>query len=324
MTRRLARSIVALALTALTSGVAAELPRSTDTGWHTWRVAAIDTAASWCCGHWSAGQARTSACNLARSQARIVDVSLNAPPAEIQVYVQLGSSGLVDIRAYDSRCRIDDSMTFRDHGLVDVDASVAWLEPHVRSQGELGTSALMAIAAHAGPAAERALRRFAAAGNPPATRKDALFWIGQLRIADLGDVLVDTLYRDDDPLLRQHAIFAYSQSDAGDRVDVLARAGRTDEDPDVRGEAWFWLAQTGLDDARRPIERAIAAEPDGGVRETAIFALAQLPDNGGIAALLNIVSNRELPQSDRERALFWLAQSEAPDAWQYLDTLLTR
>ena len=181
----------------------------------------------------------------------------------------------------------------------------------------------MAIAAHDGQAAERALRRFATTGNPPATRRDALFWIGQLRMADLGDVLVDTLYRDDDPQLRQQAIFAYSQSGADDRVDVLARAGRTDEDPGVRGEAWFWLAQTGLDTAWLPIEHAIGAEPDDGVREKAIFALSQLPDDGGIAALMNIVSNRELPQSDRERALFWLAQSDAPDAWQYLDALLT-
>ena len=143
MTRRLAGSVAALVLTALASGASAELPRSTDTGWHTWRVAAVEGAASWCCGHWSAGKATTSTCNLARRQARIVDVGHVTAPTELQIYVHFGNSRLLDIRAYDSRCRIDDSVKFRDHGLVDVDTSVAWLEPHVRSQRELGASALM-------------------------------------------------------------------------------------------------------------------------------------------------------------------------------------
>ena len=95
MTRRLAGSVAALVLTALASGASAELPRSTDTGWHTWRVAAVEGAASWCCGHWSAGKATTSTCNLARRQARIVDVGHVTAPTELQIYVHFGNSRLL-------------------------------------------------------------------------------------------------------------------------------------------------------------------------------------------------------------------------------------
>jgi hypothetical protein len=71
-------------------------------------------------------------------------------------------------------------------------------------------SALMAMALHADPAAQRALEETAAPGHATSLRKRAVFWLGAGRGA----------------------------------VDVLIRLAREDETLDVRKEAMFWLSRS--------------------------------------------------------------------------------
>jgi hypothetical protein len=99
----------------------------------------------------------------------------------------------------------------------------------------------------------------------------------------------------------------------------LARSGALAE---TRQHALFWLAQRGSADSESIIVAALRNDPDDGVREHALFALSMLPDDRASRALIAAAENRSLSREQRKRALFWLAQSEAPMAQEYLDGVL--
>jgi HEAT repeat protein len=71
------------------------------------------------------------------------------------------------------------------------------------------------------------------------------------------------------------------------------------------------------------IVAAAKQDPDKNVREQAIFALSQLPDERATPALIRAVEDRSISRDQRERAMFWLAQSDSPGAQTYLDKVLT-
>jgi hypothetical protein len=80
---------------------------------------------------------------------------------------------------------------------------------------------------------------------PNQTRKDAVFWLGQMA----GDVVTsnlvqlvaeDTLNRE----IRESAVFALSQQPKEEGVPALIRIAQTNRDPSVRKKALFWLGQS--------------------------------------------------------------------------------
>ena len=84
---------------------------------------------------------------------------------------------------------------------------------------------------------------------PRATRKSAVFWIGQAA----GDAVtkgLDSLAEahDVDRDVRESAVFALSQQRNDVGVPALIAIARTNKDPDIRKKAIFWLGQS--DDPR--------------------------------------------------------------------------
>jgi hypothetical protein len=59
------------------------------------------------------------------------------------------------------------------------------------------------------------------------------------------------------------------------------------------------------------------------VRDEAIFALSQLPDVRAYEAMVAVIEDRSLRNEDRQQALFWLAQSESDNAFEYLGNMIT-
>lgn len=107
-------------------------------------------------------------------------------------------------------------------------------------------------------------------------------------------------------------------------ADKILTTGRSHSDPEMRAEAWFWLAQRASPKAGTEIHRAIAEDVDEDVREEAVFALSQLPEDRAVRALIAVVEDRRLDRQRREEALFWLAQTEAQAAYDYIDALISR
>lgn len=82
-------------------------------------------------------------------------------------------------------------------------------------------------------------------GRPRETRKQAVFWLGQLAEAPATqglDELVGEAALDRD--VREQAIFALSQRPAGEGIPALVKVVRTSRDPALRKKALFWLGQS--------------------------------------------------------------------------------
>lgn len=142
------------------------------------------------------------------------------------------------------------------------------------------------------------------------------------RASETAALLKRLMFDDAEARMREHAAFVWSRADVPGRGEALRRLGEADRDEDVRAAAWFWLAQSADEAAEGAIVAALADEGSRLVRERAIFALSQLPGERGTAALIAVVEDRERRAGDRQRALFWLAQSESERAHAYLSALL--
>ncbi|HEX7119297.1 MAG TPA: HEAT repeat domain-containing protein [Longimicrobiales bacterium] len=81
--------------------------------------------------------------------------------------------------------------------------------------------------------------------RPRATRKAAVFWLGQqaahAATAGLEEIVEDP---NDDREVRKAAVFALSQRPADEGVPALIRIARTSPDPELRRSAIFWLGQS--------------------------------------------------------------------------------
>ena len=80
---------------------------------------------------------------------------------------------------------------------------------------------------------------------PRATRKNAVFWLGQAAgdraVADLGGLVSD---QNEDREIQEQAVFALSQLRHGGGVPSLLEIARSHQDPKIRKTAMFWLGQS--------------------------------------------------------------------------------
>lgn len=290
-------------------------------GWYTWRVAAVDDAPRWCCLDWIGGRAVPKTCTLGGGHFNFGDDHSRLPTTdEVQLYAQARGGDLVRVRALSPACPVDGPAALTDLGWVEPAVSLAWLQPLALDDD---SDALAAIAVHRGPEALGVLTGLAQDDGDKDVREDAVFWLGQVRIGEARDTLVGLMFDDPDPELREKAAFSIAQSTAPDRAELLIRQGREDASGEVRGQAWFWLAESGTPGCEPVIFEALRTDPDPQVREDAVFALSQLPDARAVASLLEIVNDTGMAQELRERALFWLVQSDSEEAYRAIDRLFS-
>jgi HEAT repeat protein len=245
----------------------------------------------------------------------------------VQIYARARDGVLREARALRPDCPVTGVAPLRDLGDLPARDSVALLSPllytDTQTESAVRSHAMASVAVHAGEAARAALLKAAAPVQPAAVRRDAVFWMGQVRGADCADEIKRLMADDADAELRTHAAFALSQSSVADKAGALIRQGRTDTSARVRAQAWFWLAQTQSAQSEAAIGRAIAEDRAAAVREQAVFALSQLPGERATDALIGVAQDTARPAAVRKQALFWLARSESPRAAAYLDRVLT-
>ena len=83
------------------------------------------------------------------------------------------------------------------------------------------------------------------ANVPSETRRDAVFWLGQMA-GDTVTANLSQLVAEDtvDRAVRESAVFALSQQPHGEGIPALIRVAQTNRDPSVRKKALFWLGQS--------------------------------------------------------------------------------
>ncbi|TDR40419.1 HEAT repeat protein [Tahibacter aquaticus] len=298
-------------------------------GWTSWQVSKVADAGEPCCYDLNRGGVDRIGCDLDGGNWSVSVGSRNsqAKPAstdQLTVYAHVSHGKVDKIRAYAATCPVNTRQVLRPLPAVAAADSVAWLERQVAGGSDakhIGDETVMALAFHADSAAQQALLRLAAAGQPEKRRETALFWLGQARGAQ-GVAAVEGFARDDaDEDIRRHALFVLSQAEEFDTYPKLLASARNDRAGEVRSQAMFWMAQMKDSRAGKDILGLLDKEQEADVREQAVFALSQLPDKAGDQALIEVLRGH-YPRDVKQKALFWLGQSGSDEALAFLDQVL--
>lgn len=312
---------VLLLMTALLLPASSLLALPDSDGWHRWSAAGLVGTKAGCCHQAD----RTDACRLSQGDTRgygYISDDQQVTGGDVILYVRTEGGGLVELLALSEQCPVEVGQArVRDHGRLEADRSARWLGEQLQAGARINDRIHLALALHDGDVADTLLRQAVEPGQKASDRRSALFWLGQTRAATAEALLLMAL-RDTDPKFRQHAAFVVSQTELASAFDALVSQGRDDESAKVRSQAWFWLAQQGKPAAEAALSAALTAEASRRVREQIVFALSQLPEARGSQALIALLERQNADREVRKQALFWLAQSEDPDAWRYLETVL--
>ena len=304
---------------------AAELALPKD-GWVSWQIEAVEGSPAWCC--WHNRPREMSVCSLDDDSYGYGSRD-GAKTDSMRIYAKMSGGKAASVRALASSCPVESKTPVQTLENVATDDSARWLITLNKQQRGVGKSrhdldeqALAALAMHRGNVAYGHLSSMARDDADAEYRKRAIFWVALLRGTAGAELTSAAMFDDKDSDVRRHAAFAITQTKSPRASADLIKQGSTDKDSDVREQAWFWLAQTGAPNAEDAIIAASKRDQDDGVREQAIFALSQLPDGRSTKALIAAAKDRSLSREQRKRALFWLAQSDSPDAIGYLDEVL--
>lgn len=245
------------------------------------------------------------------------------PPDQLQVLLRIENSRVEKIRAISGDCQLDaDGVPLRWIRDVHPADSIAFLASFVTADtGRVRDGAVAAIALHADTAADEALERFAAAGQPESLREKTVFWMGAARGHRGYETLRRMVTSDAGDHLREKAIFALSISKEPQAVDTMIEVARHDSSSHVRGQALFWLAHKAGQKAVGAISAAIENDPDTEVKKKAVFALQQLSDGEGVPMLIQVARTNRNP-AVRKQAMFWLGQSNDPRALAFFEEVL--
>ncbi len=295
-------------------------------GWHRWSVDAVDNAPSWCCYTWRNKDVQSTACQL--------DDDINSYGSSkddqavtanrIQIFAKLKNGRVERLHAFGCTCEVNTNGKIADHGQVDTADSLKFLGKLLSGERKLVGQSLAAISVHNSNEAQSMLEASSRTTEPVKTRKDAIFWMGQVRAQQSVNALKRIMFKDEVDEVREHTVFSVSQSSLGNRLALIEQVARKDPSKKVRGQAWFWMAQTGEGDAEQRILTGIEAESSQAVREQAVFALSQLEGDAGTNALIRVIETPEFNRKVRKQALFWLAQSDSDRAADYLENVLDR
>ncbi|HYO45314.1 MAG TPA: HEAT repeat domain-containing protein [Gemmatimonadota bacterium] len=158
-------------------------------------------------------------------------------------------------------------------------------------------------------------------GGRWAARPDA-FDLGTIEPATAARLLLD-LARTDRGEAGEDAIFPATLARGVTVWPELLEVARDARLPtDTRQDATFWLGQMAGDAIAGDLEDLTADQRvDLEVREAAVFALSELDSDAGFEALVRIARGDGDPRL-REKAFFWLADSDDPRALAVFEEIL--
>lgn len=252
-------------------------------------------------------------------------------PANLTILLRVDHGRVMRIRIAFSNCTLD-AGGLRVIWVTDAhtDQSVALLTHYVDMQsseaGEensLRESAIMAIAQHADPSADRALASFVAPDQPAHLREMTAFWLGASRGKTGLQILERMAKNGPDPDIRAKVAFALFVSHEPEATDDIIHMAKNDTSAHVREQALFWLAQKAGKKASATITGAIDNDPDTEVKKKAVFALSQMPKDEGVPKLIEVAQNNKNPEV-RKQAMFWLGQSNDPRALAFFEKILSQ
>jgi hypothetical protein len=177
-------------------------------------------------------------CDYVRDGAGVQGVVHLEPPDQAVILLHVESGGVGKIRALSPYCEIDAGGA-PVHWLTDVNPaeSVALLATFT-------PDCIFAIAVHSDPAADTALERFVAPGQPQSLRLRTVSLLGSARGRRGLDLLNGLIANDADAQVRQRAVAALSSVADGAGIPALIQLAKTTKDAAVRKQAMNSLGQS--------------------------------------------------------------------------------
>lgn len=190
------------------------------------------------------------------------------------------------------------------------------------SNDEVLEKAVFALSQHRSQRASTILRDLAQRdGAALKVREQAIFWLGQQRNAENGDLLKTLYKRVREEELKEKIIFSISQNRGENNTRWLLDVAMDSKEPlEMRKKALFWAGQsrgTSMDDLASLYNRT----DDREMKEQVIFVYSQRRDPAALDKLMDIAKNdkdREL----RKKAIFWLSQSRDPRALKFIEEII--
>jgi hypothetical protein len=315
-----------------------------DVAWIGYSVPVVDGDRTMCCfdsgSTWFDGtMAGRDCCPTCRLEPSTSTSMTSRPPQQGGV-VKLEGSGQMAVLQRVNERRVERVRVFSEECRLDAGGrpviwlenvrpadSVAYLESVVAAHAQtdrrdrLTEGGISAIALHADAAADAALERLVAPGQPEHVRRAVPFWLGNTRGQRGLAVLRRIVKEDTSHEVRKKAVFGISQSSDPAAVDALIEVARSGSQPSTQGEAIFWLGQKAGRKAAAAITERIEQDPNTDVQKRAVFALSQMPKDEGVPLLINVARTHKNP-AVKKQAMFWLGQSKDPRAIDFFAEIL--
>ena len=206
------------------------------------------------------------------------------PPDHAVILFRIVNHTLERIRALSPDCEID-AGGVPVHWLNDVKPaeSVALLAGWVASSEISRNGALGAIAMHDDAAADAALDRFAATGQPEDLRRRAIGWMGSARGRHGMETLRSLLANDANSAVRARAIAAIAESKEPDALALVVATARDDRDQQVQQRAISALGNLAAGKGVPVLIEIAQKSPSVDMRKHAMNALQQTHDPRALA-----------------------------------------
>jgi len=305
--------------------------------WIAYEVSAVPGDHSACCNDNSRNGDVCGRCNLEQEHSTtVVQSNKNKTvkleqPAQVTMLLRVDQKHVMRIRVYSANCVLDaGGLPVLWLSGVKPEDSVAYLTQFVAGislEGDaddyLPQQAIMAIAQHADPSADRALASFVSPDQSASLREKTSFWLGASRGKSGLSLLEKMATSDPNSDVRAKVAFAMFVSREPQATDDIIGMAKDDSDAHVRGQALFWLAQKAGQKASSTITGAIQNDPDTEVKKKAVFALTQMPEGEGVPKLIEVAQTNKNPEV-RKQAMFWLGQSHDPRALAFFEKILNQ
>ena len=305
--------------------------------WIAYSAPVVDGEHTMCCFDFSKFKKNArccGGCRLERKDGGFINGTIaNCKPLEpaknFFVLLRISNHQIGKARAYSADCGLDvGGLTLYWLGQAPGPESISLLETFVKDFGgkgdqDLAEEGLSSIAMHADPAADAALDRLVAKGNPREVREQSAFWLGEMRGHHGFETLRSLARGNESEELLEQVVFAMSESKDPEAQPELIRLARNDSRSEIRSKALFWLAQSAGKKVGSVITEAMDQDPDTDVKKQAVFALTQMPDEEGVPLLIQVAKTNRNPVV-RKQAIFWLGQSGDSRALDYIESILTK
>jgi len=239
--------------------------------------------------------------------------------------ISKGKSEIQDARMID----LDQTFEFEEQpvywlGEADNEESFLFLESEFEA-GDLSLQKrlLSVICSHDDPKAHDLLRRIVFGNYAREVRKNAIFWLGNIKDAKSLGYLKEILKKENDTELRKQTVFAIQLSNEKEAMTELIQIAKTDTNQKIRKNAIFWLGQKASKECAKALKDVVQGDEDVELKNHAVFAISQLPKDQSVPMLIDIAKTNKSPEV-RKKAIFWLGQTGDERALKFFEEILLK